>query len=375
MGFTGVAELAHRMESLLDALRQAHLTADEGTFQLLFRAVDALGQGVEQAAAGREPALDLVLAAALEAATGGAPISPPVPAPAEGRAAPPPRVRRATRPLGPGRDPARRRDARGARDPGRAARRGSGPGVRRAAVAGAARARGIRRPGRLPDRIARDRRGADRGDPHRRRGAARPVRGARVGRRGRRRGAASPDPRRPPAARSPDEAGRGAGRRQEPARRPGHRGRRPIARRGERPDRPPGVGDAGRGDRVADDAGRRGVRALSAAGAGSRAGPRQAHPLRRRRRGDRARPLDPGRDRRSAAPPDPERGRPRHRGAGRARPGREAARRPDPAGRHARAEQRHAARERRRTRHRPHRHRGQGPPRGRDGRGDRAGRG
>ena len=75
MGFTGVAELAHRMESLLDELRQERRTADEATFQLLFRAVDALGQGVEQAAAGREPALDPLLAAALEAATGGAPIS------------------------------------------------------------------------------------------------------------------------------------------------------------------------------------------------------------------------------------------------------------------------------------------------------------
>lgn len=97
MGFTGVAELAHRMESLLDGLRQAHLTADEGTFQLLFRAVDALGQGVEQAAAGREPALDLVLVAALEAATGGAPISPPVSAPGEGE---PPRRRASDTPRG-----------------------------------------------------------------------------------------------------------------------------------------------------------------------------------------------------------------------------------------------------------------------------------
>jgi two-component system chemotaxis sensor kinase CheA len=97
MGFTGVAELAHRMESLLDALRQERLTADEATFQLLFRAVDALGQGVEQAAVGREPALDLVLAAALEAATRGAPLSPPVSAPAEGE---PPRRRATDAPRG-----------------------------------------------------------------------------------------------------------------------------------------------------------------------------------------------------------------------------------------------------------------------------------
>jgi two-component system chemotaxis sensor kinase CheA len=74
MGFTGVAELAHRMESLLDSVRQGRFRADEGTFQLLFRAVDALGHGVEQAAAGREPPLDATLTAALEAATGGAPM-------------------------------------------------------------------------------------------------------------------------------------------------------------------------------------------------------------------------------------------------------------------------------------------------------------
>ena len=92
MGFTGVAELAHRMESLLDGLRQSTVGADEGTFQLLFRAVDALGQGVEQAAAGREPPLDGVLAAALEAALGGAPI----PAPSQG----PPRRRASDAPRG-----------------------------------------------------------------------------------------------------------------------------------------------------------------------------------------------------------------------------------------------------------------------------------
>jgi len=53
MGFGGVADLAHRMESLLDALRQGRMAADPGVFQLLFRAVDALGIAVEAAAAGR----------------------------------------------------------------------------------------------------------------------------------------------------------------------------------------------------------------------------------------------------------------------------------------------------------------------------------
>jgi two-component system chemotaxis sensor kinase CheA len=73
MGFTGVAELAHRMENLLDALRHGRVAADPGTFQLLFQAVDALGRGVEAAGAGQETAPDPALAAALEAATGGHP--------------------------------------------------------------------------------------------------------------------------------------------------------------------------------------------------------------------------------------------------------------------------------------------------------------
>src|SRR6476469_2937174 len=59
MGFTGVAELAHRLERLLDA----------GTFELLFRAVDALGVAVESAAAGQEVAPDVALVAALDQAT------------------------------------------------------------------------------------------------------------------------------------------------------------------------------------------------------------------------------------------------------------------------------------------------------------------
>src|SRR6478672_5190818 len=71
MGFTGVAELAHRMESLLDAVRHGRLTPDAGTFELLFRAVDALGVAVESAAAGQEAAPDAALVAALDEATSG----------------------------------------------------------------------------------------------------------------------------------------------------------------------------------------------------------------------------------------------------------------------------------------------------------------
>ena len=45
MGYTGVADLAHRMENLLDGLRQGRVAAGSGVFQLLFRSVDALTQG------------------------------------------------------------------------------------------------------------------------------------------------------------------------------------------------------------------------------------------------------------------------------------------------------------------------------------------
>ncbi|HEX6617818.1 MAG TPA: chemotaxis protein CheA [Gemmatimonadales bacterium] len=69
MGFGGVADLAHRMESLLDALRQGQVPADPGTFQLLFRAVDALGEAVEAAAAGRDGSADAGLAQELDRAT------------------------------------------------------------------------------------------------------------------------------------------------------------------------------------------------------------------------------------------------------------------------------------------------------------------
>ncbi len=68
MGYAGVADLAHRMENLLDALRRDQLTAQAETFQLLFRGVDALGRAVEDAAAGRPGAADPALAAELDAA-------------------------------------------------------------------------------------------------------------------------------------------------------------------------------------------------------------------------------------------------------------------------------------------------------------------
>jgi two-component system chemotaxis sensor kinase CheA len=88
MGYTGVAQLAHRSENLLDGLRQGRLQADPSTFQLLFRAVDTLGKAVDAAAAGAEEADDAPLLAELDnAAAGNLPTvlaaqapDPPVPA-------------------------------------------------------------------------------------------------------------------------------------------------------------------------------------------------------------------------------------------------------------------------------------------------------
>ncbi|HEY7636843.1 MAG TPA: chemotaxis protein CheA [Gemmatimonadales bacterium] len=71
MGYTGVAELAHRMENLLDALRQGRVAPEGGIFELLFRGVDALGRQVEAAAAGREPSVDEELKTELDAAATG----------------------------------------------------------------------------------------------------------------------------------------------------------------------------------------------------------------------------------------------------------------------------------------------------------------
>lgn len=69
MGYTGVADIAHRTEHLLDALRGGRADPSADTVQLLFRAVDALGAAVERAAAGRDAdTRDSGLASALAAA-------------------------------------------------------------------------------------------------------------------------------------------------------------------------------------------------------------------------------------------------------------------------------------------------------------------
>lgn len=73
MGYTGVADLAHRTENLLDGLRTGRLFATPEVLQLLFRAVDALERGADAAVGGAEDAADPGLLEALTAVSGGAP--------------------------------------------------------------------------------------------------------------------------------------------------------------------------------------------------------------------------------------------------------------------------------------------------------------
>jgi two-component system chemotaxis sensor kinase CheA len=72
MGYAGVADLAHRLENLLDALRGGRVAADPAVFQLLFRSVDALGAGIDAAAGGRDTPADPELVAELDRTAGGA---------------------------------------------------------------------------------------------------------------------------------------------------------------------------------------------------------------------------------------------------------------------------------------------------------------
>ncbi len=67
MGYGPVADLAHRTENLLDALRAGRVRASANGIQLLFRAVDALRAGVEAVAAGIEAVAPPELMAALDA--------------------------------------------------------------------------------------------------------------------------------------------------------------------------------------------------------------------------------------------------------------------------------------------------------------------
>ena len=59
MGYGKLADLAHRAENLLDSLRAGKLVPGPDLLELLFRAVDALEDGVEEAAQGRDAQLEL----------------------------------------------------------------------------------------------------------------------------------------------------------------------------------------------------------------------------------------------------------------------------------------------------------------------------
>jgi two-component system chemotaxis sensor kinase CheA len=72
MGFAPLADLAHRGENLLDAVRAGKLAVKPEHFELLFRMVDALQAGVESSASGKSLPRDTeALAKALDAAVRG----------------------------------------------------------------------------------------------------------------------------------------------------------------------------------------------------------------------------------------------------------------------------------------------------------------
>jgi two-component system, chemotaxis family, sensor kinase CheA len=68
MGYGRVADLAHRMENLLDHLRRGGKEPTEEIIQVLFRAVDTLEKAVELAVAGRERDADLSVLDAVDQA-------------------------------------------------------------------------------------------------------------------------------------------------------------------------------------------------------------------------------------------------------------------------------------------------------------------
>jgi two-component system chemotaxis sensor kinase CheA len=96
MGYASVAQLAHATENLLEILRQERHRASPAVFQILFRAVDALGRAVEAAAVGNEDAVDGALLAELDrvaadGTTSEVTAKPPEPTPAR-RASDAPRI-------------------------------------------------------------------------------------------------------------------------------------------------------------------------------------------------------------------------------------------------------------------------------------------
>jgi two-component system, chemotaxis family, sensor kinase CheA len=72
MGYAGVAELAHRIESLLDVLRRGEKDPAPAVLDLLFRSGDALEKAIGQAVDGKAAKPPAKLLAELEKAVGGA---------------------------------------------------------------------------------------------------------------------------------------------------------------------------------------------------------------------------------------------------------------------------------------------------------------
>src|SRR5687767_14115495 len=100
MGYGRVADLAHRMESLLDHLRRSGQKPSDDILQLLFRATDALEKAVGVAVAGRERELDFgSILADLERASAKQPAPPSAATPAAAA----PAAASASAPIGSGR--------------------------------------------------------------------------------------------------------------------------------------------------------------------------------------------------------------------------------------------------------------------------------
>src|ERR1043166_1128209 len=88
MGYSRVADLAHRMENLLDHLRPGGPGPSDEIIQLLFRATDALEKSVTLAVAGREREADLTAIVSDIDRAGAKEPSPPLPLAADSFVAP-----------------------------------------------------------------------------------------------------------------------------------------------------------------------------------------------------------------------------------------------------------------------------------------------
>lgn len=77
MGYAAVADLAHRVESLLDGVRRSERTANAAMLDLLFRAADALERAIAESVAGGDPAPGVaLLLAELDREAAAAPAAP-----------------------------------------------------------------------------------------------------------------------------------------------------------------------------------------------------------------------------------------------------------------------------------------------------------